>query len=464
MGRAETSTGPTFHAGRVLRSCFRLIRRLWRNAPAVFAIGGRASAHRSKKAGISHTYANATPGSAVARIAPGPDLRLPGLPRPASTPGKGTTVNHHRRILSVYEADTPDVVPFMLDLSHWFYQRTGQPWDLSTAYEEPEHELIGYHKKAGVGFYVANLASFHSVSYPEDVRVSTFKRDRDGVPEIAWRLETPLGVLERRRIWKPGTYAWAISKWGIETEQDLRVFQYGMSARRFEPRWDRYQAWADEVGDMGVVYISPGYSAMGHLLHYWMGVQRTVFAAVDWNRTLHETVGAVNTNILELVDLLATSPAEVVTMGDNFSGDVQPPSFFEEWSRPFYAEAIRRLHAAGKYVAVHIDGRLRGTIRMIRDTGADCGDAITPTPLGDLTPAECRAEAGRDFILSGGVSPDLWLPDVPVSVFETKVREWLELRRESPRLIAAAGDQVPPGADEDRIHIMRDLVEQHGRY
>ena len=31
-------------------------------------------------------------------------------------------------------------------------------------------------------------------------------------------------------------------------------------------------------------------------------------------------------------------------------------------------------------------------------------------------------------------------------------------------LIANAGDQVPPGADEDRIRIMRDLVESEGVY
>ena len=31
-------------------------------------------------------------------------------------------------------------------------------------------------------------------------------------------------------------------------------------------------------------------------------------------------------------------------------------------------------------------------------------------------------------------------------------------------LIAAAGDQVPPGAVEHRIEMMRDLVETHGRY
>jgi len=91
-------------------------------------------------------------------------------------------------------------------------------------------------------------------------------------------------------------------------------------------------------------------------------------------------------------------------------------------------------------------------------------DATTPTPTGDLTPAECREEAGPDFILSGVVAPGLWLPDVDVSRFKRGVLDWLDLKRYSPRLIAAAGDQVPPGADEDRIEIMRDLVEQRGRY
>ena len=171
---------------------------------------------------------------------------------------------------------------------------------------------------------------------------------------------------------------------------------------------------------------------MGYLLNYWMGIERTMFATVDWPAALHETVDAVNANILELVDLLATSPAEIVILGDNFSSDVQPPAFFDTWSRPFYEEAARRLHAAGKHVAVHIDGRLRGAIRMIRDAGADCGDAITPTPMGDLTPAECRAEAGPDFILSGGVSPDLWLPNVPLNVFTGQVWSDCEKMRTKP--------------------------------
>jgi hypothetical protein len=368
------------------------------------------------------------------------------------------------RILSVYRGETPDVVPYMLDLSHWFYHKNRLPWDLTIAYETPETALIDYHKSAGVGFYMPNLASFYSVAYGDDVCVGTRKELRNGVTEIVWRLETPLGSIERRRVWEESSYSWAISRWGVRDEKGLRILAYALRSRKYAPLWDNYRAWSEYVGDGGVVYISGGYSAIGHLMHYWMGVEGTIFAAADWPRTLRQVVDEINANNLGLIDLLARSPAEIVILGDNFSSDIQPPEFFRAWSREYYADAIRRLHAAGKFVAVHIDGRLRGALRMIRETGADCADAVTPAPLGDLTPSECRSEAGDGFILSGGVPPNLWLPEVPLEAFKKSVAEWLELKTTSFRLIANAGDQVPPGADETRIALMGEMVDQFGRF
>ena len=363
-------------------------------------------------------------------------------------------------ILAVYKGMTPDVVPYMLDLSHWFYHKNHMPWDLSKSYEAPECELIDYHKKAGVGFYMPNLASFFSTQYTNGVSAQVTHHSS----LITWSLQTPLGSIERKRIWHEQTYSWAISSWGVKTEHDLKVLGLAMSSMEFAPHWNRYQAWTDYVGDHGVVYMPAGYSAMGQLLHYWMGIEGTVYAIHDWPDTMHEVVSQINQRNLDLIDLLASSPAEVVIMGDNFSADVQPPHFFDKWSRPYYAEAINRLHKAGKYVAVHIDGKLKGALRMIRDAGADCADAVTPVPMGDLTPEECRVEAGPDFILSGGISPDLWLPNVGTEDFKAAVIRWLDLHKLSPRLIANAGDQVPPGAVEDRIEIMRDLIEKYGRF
>lgn len=368
------------------------------------------------------------------------------------------------RILAVYQKRTPDCVPYMLDLSHWFYHRNRMPWDLSRSYEKPESELIGYHKRARVGFYLPNLGLFYSSTYGPQVKTETIKEPyRDGW-QIIWRLTTPSGRIARKRVWEENSYSWAVSEWGVSNENDLRILGEAMASRTYQPGWDRYRAWVEEVGETGVVYLPLGYSAMGYLLNYWMGVEGVMYATADFPGTLRRVVDQINDNLLLLVDLPAQSPAEIIFMGDNFSSDVQPPRFFEEWSRAYYTEARRRLHAAGKYVVVHIDGRLRGALRMVRDTGSDCADAVTPRPMGDLSPRECREEAGPQFILSGGGSPDLWLPDVDTDPFKKAVMDWLDLKKSGPRLIANAGDQVPPGAVEDRIAIMRDLVKKYGRW
>lgn len=370
------------------------------------------------------------------------------------------------RILTVYRGATPDVVPFMLDLSHWHLHRTGAPWDLTAAYERPQTDLIAYHRRHRIGFYIANLATQYETRYGDGIESEVEKHGRDGSPEIVWRLRTPVGTIERRRVWEPGSYSWAVSRWGIQDEEGMRVLARALESRSYRPRWDLYRAWREEAGDLGVVCGLTGYSAMGQLLNAWMGVERTILAANDWPDTMREVVDRINANNLLLVDLFAASPVEVVLMGDNFSSDIQPPDFFVRWSAPYYREAIRRLHAAGKFVAVHVDGRLRGALAMMREVGADCCDAVTPAavPGGDLVARECRREAGPHLILSGGVAPALWHPESSLDAFRGAVRDWLGLRRESPRLIAAAGDQVPPGAEERRIFLMRDMVEELGAY
>ncbi len=373
-------------------------------------------------------------------------------------------MTERERLLAVYRGETPDRVPFFLDLSHWFYQKHSIPFDLSVPHLEPEWDLIDYHKKVGAGFYVPNLNSYFDVTLPPDVVATTTKKKTSQGPEITWRIETPIGAIERKRQWEEQSYSWNVSQWGVRTEQDLRVLGYALSRFQYQPAWERYTPWVESLGDYGVVYISIGYSAMGHLLGYWMGIEGTIYASVDMPGVLREVVDQINDNILNCVDMVCQSPAEVIIMGDNFSGDIQPPSYFKKWSKPFYAEAIRRVREAGKYSAIHIDGRLKGILKCFADLGASCADAVTPAPMGDLTPRQCREEAGPEMVLSGGAPPNLWLPEVSDEIFKHSVLDWLEIRKLNPRLVANAGDQVPPGAPEYRIEMMRELVEEHGRY
>ena len=185
----------------------------------------------------------------------------------------------------------------------------------------------------------------------------------------------------------------------------------------------------------------------------------------DFEDVLDECVQKINNNVLEQVEMMASSfSAPVIIMGDNFSSDVQSPPFFSRWSKDFYAKAYEIIHNHGKKVAVHVDGKLKGAIKMMKDIGADCIDAVTPGSVGGCTAAEARAEAGSNLILSGGIPNELWYSYSPLSQFEDAVKEWLALKEVSPALIAAAGDQVPPGAEESRILRMTELVEEYGYY
>ena len=369
------------------------------------------------------------------------------------------------RILAVYNGQKPDRVPYMLDLSHYYLHRFHLPWDLCNGYPKPDTGLMDFNRRMGAAFYCPQQTHFWDVIFPRDVKSTAETRTVNGRPEIVWRFETPLGSIERIRVWEPRSYSWAIKKWGVEDERDLEILTYAMSSRRYAAIPQNYEDWVDYIDEDGLVYVNTAYSAMGYLLHYWMGPENTIYATYDFEDLMEECVRKINENTLEMVRMIASEfSAPVIIMGDNFSSDIQPPSFFEHWSRDFYAEAFRIFHDSGKKVAVHVDGKLRGCIRMLREAGVDAIDAVTPGSVGGCTAREARAEAGPDLILSGGIPNELWYAYSPVEKFEEAVREWLSLKEISPALIAAAGDQVPPGAEESRIFRMGELVAEYGNY
>ena len=47
-----------------------------------------------------------------------------------------------------------------------------------------------------------------------------------------------------------------------------------------------------------------------------------------------------------------------------------------------------------------------------------------------------------------------------MSVFDAQVEAWLDLRHQSPALIIAPGDQLPPDGDLNRVTRMVEMAER----
>ncbi len=363
-----------------------------------------------------------------------------------------------QRLLAVYRGQVPDVVPALADLSYWHAAHGGGkfiPGRTDGANADKIPRLLELHRQTGAAIHL-NLGCFYDEHYGGAVRVvSGIEGDL-----YCHRFETPIGALEEIRRWSPITFSWPIVKRMVQSVEDLKTVRYVFEHIRYTPRWDVFEQASAMVGDLGLPLVQCPYTGLGFLMSRYAGVEQSVFLAADVPDEFEATIAAVNRAHQRVFQLLAEGPSEVLIHSDNLSSDVQSPAWLERYSGAYYRTMTRIAHEHGKPLVTHVDGRLRGLLRTLAGMGFDGADAVTPAPWGDLTPQQCRDEAGPDLVLSGGVPPSSFSARVPLGVLDEQIDAWLELRKQSPALAIAPGDQLPPDGEQDRVARMVRAAEQ----
>lgn len=358
------------------------------------------------------------------------------------------------RLLAVYRGETPDRVPVLADLSYWHAAHGGGkfvPGKTGGANAEKVPALLELHRATGAAIHL-NLGVFYDETYADPVRVCA------GIDGDLYRhrFETPAGAVEEVRRWSPVSFSWPIVRHMVRTVEDLRVVRYVFERVCYAPRWDALEEAVRLAGDWGVPLVQPPYSGFGFLMSRYAGVEAAVMLAVDAPDEFQATVAAINRAQEAIFRELAEGPSEVLIHSDNLSSDIHSPPWVERYCGAHYRRMAQIAHACRKPLVFHMDGRLRGLLGLVAAMGIDGADAVTPAPWGDLSPRECRAEAGPRFVLSGGIPPDSFRPETPLGVLDEQIERWLALRHESPALMIAPGDQLPPDGEIGRV---RRLVE-----
>jgi hypothetical protein len=368
-------------------------------------------------------------------------------------------LNPNERVRAVYHGRKPDAVPLLLDLSHWYKKNRNVPFNLA-GFTEVEQGLVELHKQIGAVAYV-EMGGFYSLD-TDDPAVKLESHTEHGV--FSTSITTPLGTIHEERVFNSDSYSYGIRKHLLRSTDEFPIVEYLMERLRCRPKWELYRAWQDSLGELAYPYAQLPYSGSGYLMARYLGVERTVFAVLDEPERVRRLVQAVNACNLRILEAILDGPFETLIISDNYDSNVQTKEFFDVYVREYYTEVARRLHSRGKTLAVHVDGESRGILGWLAECGVDCADALTPQPMFALTPAQMRAEAGPDLILSGGIPATVFGTTGSEAAFVDCVKRWLDTRLDSPRLIMAAGDQVPPDAPFHRIAMLPELVARYGRY
>jgi len=367
-----------------------------------------------------------------------------------------STMTPRERLLAVYRGQTPDRPASLADLSYWHAGNGGGkfiPGHTDGSNTDKIEKLMELHRRTGAAIHL-NLGSYYGARYTGDIRIESGIRGENYVHVI----HTPLGSVREVREWSDASFSWPIIHHMIQSVQDLKIIRYIFEHTEYFTDWGPYHAAKAHVGELGLPLVQGPYTGMGFLMSRYAGIEQTVIFSADDPDELMQTVQTINAAHRKVFEQLVAGPSEVMFISDNLSSDVQHPAWFAKYSAEHYRWMADLAHAAGKPLVVHVDGRLRGILGAIAKLGVDAADAVTPAPHGDLTPLECRKDAGERLVLSGGIPPNYFDKMVPLRMFDQSVEDWLALADCNSAFIIAPGDQLPPNGDLDRVTRMVEMA------
>ena len=366
-------------------------------------------------------------------------------------------MNHRQRILSLLEGKTPDRVPWLGDLAYWSHamEKRGE---VPAGFQKSE-AYYAFHRDLGVGFYLQGYWPFETL-YDDSVRVSEV---REG--NRRWRgIETPAGSLSEVWTYLPESFSEAPTERLIKTRADLATLRCWFEHTHYRPDYAEAQRRYRLVQDLGIVLCYLPRSPLMELVAVLCGIETLVDLWIDAPAELEETLRIMERKHDEAAAIALESPAECLMIPENLSSEVVGRTLFTRYAREYEQRWTERIRAAGKRSFIHMDGTLAGLISQVAANGFDVIEAVTPSPVGDLSLEQMRERVGPGTILWGGLPGVYFTALVSDEAFERFVRQVLETMTGAPRYVLGVADQVPPDGLRRRVTRVGELVERYGAY
>ncbi|MFA6715682.1 MAG: hypothetical protein WCS27_09915 [Victivallaceae bacterium] len=272
-------------------------------------------------------------------------------------------------------------------------------------------------------------------------------------------IETPVGkqlAIHRHPTTNPGIIH---LKWEVESEDELKVASWREEHTTW--KWDRekYEQLMREVSDLGAPTMYMPRMNVQSLYIEKMGVEKGVYALYDWPNTVEAYFRALHESHDRLIDVINTSPINIINFGENVHSGTLSPDLFIKYHLPECRHRCERLHSAGKFVHSHWDGDCHPLLPYARETGLDGIEAITPRPQGDVSLEEIREALGDSMYVLDGIPAIYFDPTFSLETLEHCARRIIELF--APKLVLGISDEISSTGDLERIRMVGKIVAEY---
>ena len=372
-------------------------------------------------------------------------------------------MTRREHFFSVLEGANPGHMPFVPDITDWYVaNRTpkGQARKHAPgayiADSDPIHScrgtipekykdftLLDFYREFNWGFH-AHIYDWCDVEYHGGVE---YEQKVQGSERIRC-FHTPRGMLVHKdSLAADGT--WCPREHYVKDLKDLEIMRMIVESARYIPRYDYIKSIIDDVGEIGQVDLNINRSPFGKLVHTYMGFEKVVYAMIDALDVINDFLVLQREKDLEIIKLAAAGPQRLVIISDHADENLISPNYYEQYCIPFYQEAGKIFHNAGKFVSTHLDGNFKGFFPILGKTGFDLLDGCTPAPMFNYEVEELAEAMPERMYAFCGVPSTLFcrqLPTEQIIAFGDRIIDALK-----GRAILNVGDILPPDGDIEQV-------------
>jgi hypothetical protein len=396
----------------------------------------------------------------------------------SNTEGRMTV---RQRVEAVLTGRRPDRLPFLDRLENW------HRWHTRADTLPPEYDglaLSDIHAAVGMGqqkFVVPYGLRLRGVEVTAEFSGEAFYREYEPVLESfpgMWdlvaadrpgvtvtHLTTPAGKLTVRHEVLPEMVAMGVEPYLrehlIKDAADYRTVEYILERAEFVPQYEKPAAAEALVGEVGYVVPLVHRIPFQQALLEYLGEVALFYALHDDRPRMERLLRLLDQQMVAILAGLADLPASYLEFPDNLHGGMTNPRLFARYCLPDYQRYTGILHGQGRKVGSHTDGDVKPLLALLKESGLDVCESISPFPLTACTFDEVwTAWRGGPIIWGGIASPLLEEDRTDEAAFRGFVAHLLETVGAGP-IILGVGDLVMGNNSIGRIEYIAEQVEAH---
>jgi uroporphyrinogen-III decarboxylase len=367
-------------------------------------------------------------------------------------------LTHRERFFNCLDRK-PDSKPVWFpDLHYWLKVRRMTD-DLPDGYSDLaegnyQQALLALHRKpqidAGLPWHV--YGDFLKITYNKTEIVT----QQESADTVKTEIRTPIGTLtSRERL----GHAWESPfrvEYPVKTVEDFKIIEFMLADRKVEANFEAAEKLLAWVGSQGTVQLVLPRSPLPRIIHDYMGLATGIMALFDSPDQCQSLMKSIEEHDKTAFELIAQCPGRLTIFGDNLDNMSVSPDLYTQYSLPYYQRRCQLLHDAGKTVLCHMDGRLQGLLPLIKESGIDIWDGVTPEPMNDFTVEELAANLGEKQFAWAGVPSSMFCAGATREDIVNSAKKLIDLIGD--KLLLNVGDQLPPDADISLLEAVTEIV------